>query len=171
MEPENLFDRLPGELVSRVFTAGCDMHDPRDTARRPSPVELQSQEYEFNAAMRRTCKRFYHISREPGNRHLWFRNINFDLNLQWGDMSVEFTQYCHELISAQSRGCDIHVSIMTARIPMGSACDLRTRLSEPCNASSTSSLPSRSYSHFRRTLHFGFYGLLQLFTHAPVLGM
>ncbi len=115
MQLENLFDRLPDEVVSRVFTAGCDMHDPWDNRWRLEG-ELQYQEYEFNAAMRRTCKRFYQISRESGNRHLWFRNINLDLNLRdWGDMSVEFTQYCHMLISARSRGCDIHVWIVPPR--------------------------------------------------------
>ncbi len=78
--------------------------------------------------------------------------------------------YYNRLVSARSRGCDIHVSINPPGILMISACDLRTRPSESYSASHTSSLLSRSNSHSPRTLHSGYYELLQLFTPARVLG-
>ncbi len=62
MQLGNLFDRLPDELASRVFTAGCDLFVRWDYGR----LAVQRQEYPFNTAMRRSCQAFL-----PNFRGTW----------------------------------------------------------------------------------------------------
>ncbi len=102
----SLFDRLPDEVISLIFTIGCETR----VGRGVGSVFLHTYRrtlYEFAELVGLTCRRFYVITRAESNSHFYYMAVDL------GTMTVDLAKTISTLYESlrSSKGCDIHLYV------------------------------------------------------------
>ncbi len=109
----NLFDRLPDELLIRIFTIGCHI-DMDAIALNHHLMRGYERRRRYRSITRNAlvCKRFHAITKMRSNTHFYLM-IPRLLSGRGSrlDFAVEMTQLLVDLRS--SEGCDIHLDLLT----------------------------------------------------------
>jgi hypothetical protein len=129
------FDKLPDELISRIFTIGCELDMESEEG---SWVQLLSEKARqalrerntptptaFAATSLSVCRRWYTIARARSNRHLWiiFANFNrqgWDTPPPGRDDWSSLANFKNRLSS--SNGCNIYARYWS--LPVSNATEL-----------------------------------------------
>ncbi len=108
IQSENLFDRLPDETITRIFTLGRE--DLRSILGRTSVLLTSPRRlpYSFTTCVRTLCRRFRSITLDRGNAHLFYVTAHIWFHPS-EDLSVLTTNFYRTLDI--SDGCEIHLFI------------------------------------------------------------
>ncbi len=119
---EDLFDRLPEEVISRIFTIGAEIEDGRNRHAIGSlgmnPL-VEPKPYGFIAKIRSVCRRFHQITLMKSNAHFYYiiatttRPREDGENFSSSEVHLDLAQFQRALKA--SKGCDIHIDIMCQR--------------------------------------------------------
>lgn len=105
-QSHNLFDKLPDEIVSRIFTLGCDS-DINELYFEGSHA-IERQPYPFTRSVSLICTRFRYITEVRSNSHLFYVHASLSDN-DGKDFSTIIVNFCRAL--EISDRCDIHLTI------------------------------------------------------------
>ncbi len=113
----NLFDTLPDELLTRIFTIGCDVDIANIALNHLTMWGYERRRrYPSITPIALVCKRFYAITKMRSNTQFYFIIPKLlsgvrDRRGTRRDFAVDMTQLLVDLRS--SKGCDIHLHIFT----------------------------------------------------------
>ncbi len=115
VEPgRNLFDRLPDELISRIFTIGIEYHATRDLdGLEDSTIPFFRRcPYSFIRHVSAICRRFYSITRLSSNAHFYCISAAIAQET-FSSVHLDVAPFHHAL--KVSNGCDIQLRIKLLR--------------------------------------------------------